>query len=475
MCDRVDHLEDRFIDRLRRAVEIPSISANGERRSDVFKASELIAAEMQSLGIDVKLKSLGKEPGTDLELPPLVLGRYGRGLAKPTVLVYCHYDVQPAAIEDGWKHDPFQLTIEQDGRLCGRGTSDDKGPLVAWLNMIEAFQKCGGEVPANLIFCFEGMEESGSAGLRAALEEEASEFFADVDVVCITDSIWAGNMQPSISRGLRGVLFYILAITGAKQDAHSGIFGGQISEPMTDMVKIMSTLVDSNGKLLIPGIYDNVVPVTDAERELYQNMKISNEDLDGGLGGRNLHQDVASNLISRYVARRMPALSIHRIESTTAGEGATTSIPAGLRGKFSIRTVPNMKAADVDNLVHEHIRGEFKRLESKNSLNLVCVHQSDWFYEDVNHWNYGAGVNAIETVWKTKPDFTCEGGSIPVALDFKEILRKSVLLLPVGRPTDGAHSINEKLDKLNYVNSAKVYGTYLDELCRMQRAVNRID
>lgn len=259
---------------------------------------------MQSLGIDVKLKSLGTEPGTDLELPPLVLGRYGQDLAKPTVLVYCHYDVQPAAIEDGWKHDPFQLTKEQDGRLCGRGTSDDKGPLVAWLNMIEAFQKCGSEVPANLIFCFEGMEESGSVGLRAALEEEASEFFADADVICITDSIWAGNMQPSISRGLRGVLFYILTITGAKQDAHSGTFGGQISEPMTDMVKVMSTLVDSHGKLLIPGIYDNVAPVTHAERELYQNMKISGEESDGGLGGRSLHQDVASNLISRYVAHK---------------------------------------------------------------------------------------------------------------------------------------------------------------------------
>lgn len=109
----------------------------------------------------------------------------------------------------------------------------------------------------------------------------------------------------------------------------------------------------------------------------------------------------------------MPALSIHRIESTTAGEGATTSIPAGLRGKFSIRTVPNMKAADIDNLVREHITAEFKRLESKNSMNLVCVHQSDWFYEDVNHWNHRAGVNAIETVWKTKPDFICEGGRYP--------------------------------------------------------------
>lgn len=261
--------------------------------------SEWVAAKMRAVGVDVTLKSLGKQAGTDLDLPPLVLGRYGEDPEKPTVLVYSHYDVQPADIEDGWKYDPFVLTIEENGRLCGRGTSDDKGPLIGWINMIEAFQKAGLDIPANLVFCFEGMEENGSFGLREALEDEADKYFSGIDVVCITDVVWVSDEQLSIPQGLRGILFYLITITGAEQDAHSGGFGGQISEPMTDMVNIMSSLVDSNGKITVPGVYDNVPTVTQEERDSYQKLNISDDSLLGGTGGRGLHDTQADALIAR--------------------------------------------------------------------------------------------------------------------------------------------------------------------------------
>lgn len=261
--------------------------------------SKHLIAEMESLKIEVDLKQLGKEPGTGLPLPPIVLGRYGRDPEKPTILAYSHYDVQPAELADGWMCDPWALEVAEDGRLYGRGTSDDKGPLLCWLNMIEAFQKAGIEVPVNLRFWFEGMEESGSVGMRGALEDERTKFLADVDAVCVTDTIWAGNKQPSITQGLRGVLFYLLTITGAQQDVHSGMFGGHISEPMTDIVRIMASLVDSSGKILIPGIYDNVRAVTKEEFQAYQDLDISTEELDGDVGARSLHSDKASTLISR--------------------------------------------------------------------------------------------------------------------------------------------------------------------------------
>ncbi|KAF6816147.1 peptidase family M20/M25/M40 [Colletotrichum musicola] len=422
--------------------------------------SEWTASKMRELGIEVTLKPLGKQEGTDLDLPPLVLGRYGRDAEKPTVLVYCHYDVQPATLEDGWKHDPWALTIEDNGRLCGRGTSDDKGPLIGWLNMIEAFQRAGLDVPANLVFCFEGMEENGSFGLRKALEEEATGFFADIDVVCIADVVWVSDEQLSIPQGLRGILFYLVTITGANQDAHSGGFGGQISEPMTDMVNIMSSLVDSSGKILVPGIYDTVQPVTKEEYESYNKLNISEDSLLGGTGGKSLHETQADALIARW---KKPALSLHRIENARPGAGAVTSIPAKLVGKFSIRTVPNMKAKDINLLVHKHIKDRFASLGSKNELEINCAHESDWFYESADHWNYQAAIQATRNVWGVNPAITCEGGSIPIALDFKEILKKNVLLLPVGRPTDGAHSINEKLDKSNYINAIKLFGSYLRE------------
>ncbi|OHW93881.1 glutamate carboxypeptidase [Colletotrichum incanum] len=471
---KVDELESIFIERLGDAVKIPSISAYADRRKDVFEMSEWVATKMRAVGVDVTLKSLGEQKGTNLELPPLVLGRYGQDPEKPTVLVYCHYDVQPASIEDGWKYEPFVMTVEESGRLCGRGTSDDKGPLIGWINMIEAFQKVNLDVPANLVFCFEGMEEHGSFGLREALEDEADKYFAEVDVVCITDVVWVSDEQISIPQGLRGIIFYLVTITGAKQDAHSGGFGGQISEPMVDMVTIMSSLVDSNGKILIPGIYDNVQPVTDKEYESYQKLNISQDSLYGGTGGRSLHDNQADALIARstilltkltdFIRNRWkkPSLSLHRIENALPGAGAVTSIPAKLVGKFSIRTVPFMKAEEIDRIVRKHIQDRFNSLGSKNDLEIEA-HPNDWFYEDASHWNYQAAIQATRNVWGVDPAMTCEGGSIPIALDFKKILKKNVLLLPVGRPTDGQHSTNEKLDTSNYINAIKLYGSYLKE------------
>jgi len=258
-----------------------------------------IVSEMELLGIDTRLKHLGKEEGTELDLPPIVTGRLGTDPAKPTILVYSHYDVQPASVHDGWDHDPWDLTIDADGTMHGRGTSDDKGPLLNWLNTIEAFRHAGEEIPVNILFCFEGMEESGSIGFRSAVKDEATVYFRDVDAVCITDTVWASDTQPSVTRGLRGVLFYVLSIAGAEKDAHSGGFGGAISEPMTDMVNIMASLVDSKGKLLIPGVYDAIHIVTEEERESYRKMNITKEALAGGAGGRCLHEGQADMLISR--------------------------------------------------------------------------------------------------------------------------------------------------------------------------------
>ncbi|KAK1976087.1 peptidase family M20/M25/M40 [Colletotrichum cereale] len=416
--------------RLGDAIKIPSISAYADRRKDMFEMSEWIATKMKDIGIYVTIKSLGKQQGIDLELSPLVLGRYGKDPEKPTVLVYCHCDVQPASFKDGWKYEPFEMTVEENGRLCGRGTSDDKGPLIGWFNMIDAFQKADVEVPANLAFCFEGMEEYGSFGLREALEDEADKVFSDVDVVCIADVVWVSDEQISIPQGLRGIIFYLVTITGAKQDAQIGGFGGQISKPMVDMVNIMSSLVNSNGKIMILGIYDNVQPVTEMEYKSYQRLNISEDSLYGGTGGMSLHNNQADALFARW---KKPSLSLHRIEHALPGAWAVTSIPAKLVGKFSIRTVPFMKAEDIDKI---------------NDIDIEA-HPSNWFYEDASHWNYQAVIRATRNVWGVDPAMTCEGGSIPIALDFKKILEKNVLLLPVGRPKDGHHITNEKLDNSN--------------------------
>lgn len=307
--------------------------------------SEHLKAEMEAIGIEVTLKPLGKEPGTEMELPPVIMGRYGRDPKKPTILAYSHYDVQPASLNDGWAYEPWELVVEEDGRLCGRGTSDDKGPLLCWLNMIESFQKVGLQMPVNLVFFFEGMEENGSTGFRGAIQDEADKFLADVNAVCITDTIWAGSSQPSITRGLRGVLFYILTVEGAKQDAHSGMFGGNISEPMTDMVSIMSSLVDSNGNILVPGIYDQVHKVTDEEYQAYQNMEISAAELSGNCGGRSLHTDKAEILISRYGVHNMVIITSSLLTLTTENSAGGSLPSAFIESRTRLKVPAQLPAS----------------------------------------------------------------------------------------------------------------------------------
>lgn len=199
---QVDALSDHFIERLRKAVAIPSVSADEERRPDVVRMGEFLADELTALGAQVEKRPLGKQPGMEhLELPPVVIARYGNDKKKRTILVYGHYDVQPAGKEDGWATEPFELTIDDKGRMYGRGSTDDKGPVLGWLNAIEAHQKAGVDFPVNLLMCFEGMEEYGSEGLDDFIKEEADKFFADTDAVCISDNYWLGTEKPCLTYG----------------------------------------------------------------------------------------------------------------------------------------------------------------------------------------------------------------------------------------------------------------------------------
>ena len=207
----------------------------------------------------------------DAPLPPLVVGAYGRDAGKKTLLVYGHYDVQPALKSDGWATDPFELVEDASGRMFGRGSTDDKGPVIAWLWILQAHQQLGVPLPVNLRFVFEGMEESGSTGLDEYVHSAAKGLLADVDCVCISDNYWLGKTKPCLTYGLRGVSYYTIEVSGPGKDLHSGLYGGAVHEPMTDLIALMGRLVDPRGTILIPGITDSVAPLTgtDAARSPY--------------------------------------------------------------------------------------------------------------------------------------------------------------------------------------------------------------
>lgn len=466
--DFVDSNKDRFIQRLAQAVEIPSVSGEPAHRHDVFRMGSFLESQLKQYGVETKLVDLGshKMDGQTLKLPPVLLGRIGNDNSKKTILIYGHFDVQPAQLSDGWDYPPFQLTRDdKTGRLYGRGSSDDKGPILGWLNVLDAHHTLNKPLPVNLRFCFEGMEESGSEGLDefilAEVKKGKDSWFDGVDAVCISDNYWLNTRTPALTYGLRGISYYKVVVSGPARDLHSGVFGRMVHEPMTDLIALMSKLVDPKGDILVPGVDEMVPPPDEEERRLYQNLDYALEDVEVSAGAKvTLSGDKASVLMGRM---RSPSLSLHGIEGAFYGAGAKTVIPAKVAGKFSIRLVPPQTPEKVDPLVIKYLHNEFAKLGSKNTMSVENLHGGKPWVEDYKHWNYEAAHRATEAVYNQAPDYTREGGSIPVTLTFAEALGVNVLLLPMGRGDDGAHSTNEKLDISNFIQGTKLLGSYLYE------------
>ncbi|KAF5350594.1 hypothetical protein D9756_008675 [Leucocoprinus leucothites] len=465
--DWVDKNANTFIRRLKTAVEIPSVSGDASRRKDVVRMANFLNEELKAVGVTTQLIPLGTQEieGETLDLPPAIVGRIGNDKNKKTILVYGHFDVQPAFKSDGWDTEPFELVHDEaTGRLIGRGASDDKGPVLGWVNVLQWHRENGKELPVNLRCCFEGMEESGSEGLDELVlrESKPGGWFDGVDAVCISDNYWLNTRTPALTYGLRGLSYYKVTVSGPGRDLHSGVFGRTVYEPMTDLISIMSRLVDNRGNILIPGVEDQVSIADDDEKKIYAGLDYSIQDVEEAAGGKiALSSDKVEVLMGRM---RHPSLSLHGIEGAFSGVGAKTVIPGKVSGKFSIRLVPPQTPESVDPLVVKYIEEQFKTLDTKSTLEIECLHGGKPWVADHNHWNFEAAKRATWSVYKKLPDLTREGGSIPVTLTFAESLGVNVLLLPMGRGDDGAHSTNEKLDKSNYLEGTKLLGTYLYEV-----------
>lgn len=464
----VDANEEKYIERLKTLVEIPSVSAWPEKRPEIRKCCEWTLNQLRSLGATGELVEIGMQTlpdGSQIELPPLVIGNLGNDPNKKTVLIYGHLDVQPAAMSDGWDTEPFVLT-EKNGNFYGRGSTDDKGPVLGWINAIEAYRELGQDMPINLKFCFEGMEESGSENLDVELLKLKDTWLTDVDFVCISDNYWLGKNKPCLTYGLRGICYFYLTVESSSKDLHSGVFGGSIHESMVDLVALLNSLVDGKGKIQVPGIYDSVKPLTTEEEKLYETIEFCCDEFLGDSGCFDLiHNDKAKTLMSRW---RFPSLSIHGIQGAFDGAGAKTVIPRKVIGKFSIRVVPDQSPEEMERLVSEHLDRVFAERNSPNKMSVVMDHGARAWVADYNHPHYQAAKRAVSRVFNVEPDFTREGGSIPITLVFQELTGKNVLLLPIGQSDDGAHSQNEKISKFNYIQGIKLLGTYFQEVAKLE-------
>ncbi|XP_069944343.1 cytosolic non-specific dipeptidase isoform X2 [Cherax quadricarinatus] len=464
----VDDNKARFIDVLREAVAIKSVSAWPESRGEIKKQMEWAKSKLEALGAKCELHDIGLQTlpdGKKISLPPVLLGQLGSDPKRKTVCVYGHLDVQPALKEDGWDTEPFVLT-EKDGKLYGRGSTDDKGPVIGWIHAVEAFQKTGQEVPVNIKFVFEGMEESGSEGLDDLLKAQKDGFLAGTDYVCISDNYWLGKNKPCITYGLRGICYFCVEVECCAKDLHSGVFGGTVHEGMADLIYLLNTLLDNKGNILIPGIMDEVAPVTSEEKSLYTDIDFDVEDYQQDLGHERLvhHKDKVGTLMARW---RNPSLSIHGIEGAFSEPGAKTVIPRKVIGKFSIRIVPNQTPESVSKLTVDYLNKQWEKRNSPNKMKASFYHGGRCWMSDTTHPNYEAGQRATKLVYGVEPDMTREGGSIPVTLVLQEVTGKNVILLPMGACDDGAHSQNEKINIRNYIEGTKLLAAYLNEVAHV--------
>uniref|UniRef100_A0A1A8C5V0 Carnosine dipeptidase 1 (Metallopeptidase M20 family) n=1 Tax=Nothobranchius kadleci TaxID=1051664 RepID=A0A1A8C5V0_NOTKA len=468
MAQYVDSHQEEYVEALRDWVAIESDSSNVLKRPDLHHMMEVVAQKLRLMGGTVELVDIGEQElpnGQILALPKVVTAQFGNDTSKHTVCVYGHVDVQPARLEDGWNTDPYNLT-EINGHLYGRGASDNKAPVLAWIHAVGAYQALHMDLPVNVKFVIEGMEETGSNGLDAMILAQRNTFFSDVDYIIISDCGWLSR-RPALTYGTRGNCYFFAEVEGPKQDLHSGVYGGSVIEPMTDLIGILDSLISPSGKIQIPGIREAVAPLTDEEWKMYQDIEFDLENYKNKTGVSQLMYDNKVDLLAHMW--RYPTVSIHGIEGAFSDPGTKTVIPAKVTGKFSIRQVPNMDPAVVKTQVTDYLHSVFGKRKSPNKLKVSMVIGAKPWLANTQHPLYEAGKAAVNKVFNVDPDLIREGGTIPIARTFQDVTGKSIIMIPIGGFDDGLHSQNEKMSRYNYIEGTKLFIAYLNEVSQIKK------
>jgi acetylornithine deacetylase/succinyl-diaminopimelate desuccinylase-like protein len=437
VLDFINVHRDSYVDELKQYLAIPSISALPEHAADVRRAAEWTADALRTAGMqNVRLV---ETPGQ-----PVVYGDWLGAPGKPTILFYGHYDVQPVDPLDLWTTPPFEATV-RDGELYARGAADDKGQVFMHIKAVEAFMKQTGGLPVNMRFCIEGEEEVGSANLDNFVRDHKEELAADV--VVISDSPMFDRGVPSICYGLRGLAYFQIDLRGTKSDLHSGSFGGAVANPAFVLTQMLAQMKDRGGRVKIPGFYDDVRPLSDAEREEWKKLPFSETRYRKELGAPRLFGEKGYSTLERVWAR--PTLEVNGLLSGFTGDGAKTVLPAVAMAKVSMRLVPDQSPDTVADLFEAYVK---KLCPPTVTLTVTRMHGGKpWMTEFDNKYVRAAG-RAIEQGFGQTPVFSREGGSIPVVSTFQDELGVPSVLFGVGLPDENAHAPDEKLDLANLHN-----------------------
>ena len=440
MNDVVDFINvnrDRYVDELKQYLAIPSISALPEHASDVRRAAQWTADSLTGAG--VQHVSLIDTPGH-----PVVYGDWLNAPGKPTILFYGHYDVQPVDPLNLWTTPPFEASV-RDGEIYARGAADDKGQVFMHIKAVEAHMKKAGGLPLNMKFFIEGEEEVGSIHLDEFIRSHKSDLAADV--VVISDSPMFDRGIPSICYGLRGLTYFQVDMRGTKSDLHSGSFGGSVANPAFVLASVMAQMKDRGGRVKIPGFYDDVRALSEAERAEWKKLPFNETKYRKDLGAPKLHGESGYSTLERIWAR--PTFEINGLLSGFTGEGAKTVLPAVAMAKVSMRLVHDQDPNKIADLFEAYIN---KITPKTVEVKLTRMHGGKpWMTEFDNTYVRAAG-RAIEKGFGKAPVFNREGGSIPVVSTFQQELGLPSVLFGVGLPDENAHAPNEKLDLSNFHN-----------------------
>ena len=442
--------QERFLDDLKAWLRIPSISTQSEHRDDVLRAAEYAVEQLQHIGFSEA--TLIHTSGH-----PLVYGEWLNAPGKPTLLIYGHYDVQPVDPIDLWVSAPFEPTI-RNGNIYARGSADDKGQVMVVLKALETLIQINGALPINVKVLLEGEEEAGGESIEHYIRTTPERLGCDAAFIC--DTHMPAKDIPALISGLRGIIYTEVEVQGAKQDLHSGTYGGVAPNPLHALAIIISRLKDADGHIHIPGLYDKLRKPYPQEQEFWKKDPLHmNEAYLREMGVEKLSGELEYPPMERASAR--PTLEVHGISGGFTGEGAKTVIPAVAKAKISLRLPPDLKSQEIFQLfertVHEVAPTDVK-------VRVINLHGGEGVVVAPDSAPIQAASAALEEVYGKPPVFLREGGSIPIAALFDEVLNVPVVLMGFGLPDDNLHAPNEKYSLDQFFNGIRTVVSFLQKL-----------
>ena len=457
--DYISTHKDRFVDELFELLKLPSVSADSAFKNDVIATADLVAQQLEKAGCEhVQIYSTAGNP--------IVYGEKIISPELPTVLVYGHYDVQPADPLELWDSAPFDPVIKKtdlhpQGAIFARGACDDKGQMYMHVKALEIMTQTD-QLPCNVKYMIEGEEEVGSKNLGIFVAEHKE--LLNNDIILISDTGMIANDTPSITTGLRGLSYMEVAVTGPNRDLHSGLYGGAVANPINILTQMIASLQDQDNKITIPGFYDDVLELSDEEREAMAQAPFSIEDYCGALDIDAVHGEKGFTTNERNSIR--PTLDVNGIWGGYTGEGSKTVIPSQAFAKISMRLVPNQDWEKISDLFEKH----FKAIAPDGVRVSVTTHHGGQSYvTPIDHPGYRAAAAAYQDTFGVAPIPQRGGGSIPIVALFESELGSKTILMGFGLDSDAIHSPNEHFGLWNYLKGIETIPRFFHHFAEISK------